>query len=423
MQDITIQDLLAAGIHFGHRRSYWHPSMEPYIYCERDGLHIIDLRKTLAHFQSVLKYVHSLAQKGGKILFVGTKPTARDTIKEQAQRCGMPYVDHRWLGGMLTNYKTIRQSIKRLRDLERMIENNEFEGLTKKERLTLMREQEKLEQTLGGIKDMGSLPDALFVVDTGYERIAIEEARRLSIPVIGVVDTNHDPHKVDYVVPGNDDAFRAVEFYVKSAADTILEAREEVAESMAGDAQEGEQDQESKRRRVVTKKLSLKRGLSKQEEGEEEQGAEQPSPQDTETAAGPDQQQAQPESEAAESAGTEASESQISEEDRQEQEQSDKPSDSESTSKAGTGKKGSTASTSSRSSSSSKSSSTKSSSTKSTTKSTGEKQTKQTQSKSSSKGDADKSSSKSDKEQSSGSQDTSQQENTGEQTDDNDSQQ
>jgi small subunit ribosomal protein S2 len=362
MQDITIKDLLAAGIHFGHRRSYWHPSMKPYIYCERDGLHIIDLRKTLAHFQSVLKYIHSLSQKGGKILFVGTKPTARDTIKQQAQRCGMPYVDHRWLGGMLTNYKTIRQSIKRLRDLERMIENNEFEGLTKKERLTLMREQEKLEQTLGGIKDMGSLPDALFVIDTGYERIAIEEAKRLSIPVIGVVDSNHDPHKVNYVVPGNDDAFRAVEFYVKTAADTILEAREEVAESMAGDAEESEQDQESKRRRVVTKKLSLKRGLSKQDASEEQQADEHKTSKDAETATDSDQPQAQPESEASASANAQTQLEQAATV-KVEQEQTEQQSVGESpANEASTEEKHSAASDGSASSSSTKSNSTKSSS-------------------------------------------------------------
>jgi len=273
-QEITIRDMLSAGLHFGHRRSYWHPGMAPYIYDERGGLHIIDLQQTLPLFKQALNFVSSIAQKNGKILFVGTKPTASDIIREQATRCGMPYVDHRWLGGMLTNYKTIRLSIKRLRDLEHMIEQNVFQGLTKKERLSLMREQEKLQRSLGGIKDMGSLPDALFVVDTGHERIAIEEARRLSIPVIGVVDSNQDPDKVDYVIPGNDDAFRAVEFYVKNAADTILEAKEELAETMAGEAGESEEEQEEQKRRVVTKKLSLKRSVSKQTDEETEQSSE-----------------------------------------------------------------------------------------------------------------------------------------------------
>lgn len=270
-QEITIAELLKAGIHFGHRKSYWHPKMAPYIFGEREGLHIINLEATLPLLKQALEYVYNVANKGGRILFVGTKATAREIIREQAARCGMPYVDHRWLGGMLTNYKTIRRSIRRLKDLESMSERDEFGGLTKKERLTLMREKEKLDRSLGGIKDMGGLPEALFVVDTGFERIAVEEARRLSIPVVGVVDTNQDPTKVDYPIPGNDDAFRAIEFYASHVADTILQAREAIEKAMAGEEKaEAPEGEEGKRRRVVTKKLSLKRTATQKPAEEEE---------------------------------------------------------------------------------------------------------------------------------------------------------
>ncbi len=222
---ITMRQMLEAGVHFGHRTRHWNPKMAPFIYGARDKVHIINLEKTLPLFNDALNYLGSLAAKHCKILFVGTKRAAHNIIKEQAIRCGMPYVDHRWLGGMLTNYRTVRQSIKRLKDIEAMEADGTVNALTKKEALNLTREKIKLERSLGGIKEMGGLPDALFVVDIGHEKIAISEAKKLGIPVIAIVDTNHNPEGIDYIIPGNDDAIRAVEFYVTSVADAILEAR------------------------------------------------------------------------------------------------------------------------------------------------------------------------------------------------------
>lgn len=221
----TMRQMLEAGVHFGHQTRYWNPKMAPYLYGARNRIHIINLEHTLPLFNDALNYISSIASNNGKILFVGTKRAAGKVIKEQAQRCGMPYVDHRWLGGMLTNYKTIRKSVKRLRDLDAQFENHAFDGFTKKEILMLTRERDKLEKSLGGIKNIAGLPDALFVIDVGYEDIAITEANRLSIPVIGVVDSNGSPDNVDYVVPGNDDAIRAIEFYASHVADTILSAK------------------------------------------------------------------------------------------------------------------------------------------------------------------------------------------------------
>ncbi len=264
-KQISIRDLLKVGAHFGHRTRYWHPSMAPYIYGVRDGIHIINLEKTQPLMQKAIDFVYNVASKGGRVLFVGTKATATDVIKKQAERCGMPYVDYRWLGGMLTNYKTIRQSIKRLKDLEAMSESNGFEGFTKKERLTFMREKDKLEKTLGGIKDMGGLPEAIFVIDAGREKITIEEAKRLSIPVIGVVDTNQNPSIVDYLIPANDDAYRAINFYTSTVADTILQAKQEIEEAMAGDIKADDKAEGGAKRKVVTKKISLKRTAKKDE--------------------------------------------------------------------------------------------------------------------------------------------------------------
>lgn len=221
-----MHDMLRAGVHFGHRTRYWNPKMAPYIFGARNKIHIINLETTLPMFEDVLNYVSKVAANKGKILFVGTKRAAQNIIKEQAARCGMPYVDHRWLGGMLTNYKTVRQSINRLRELEKMKESGEFERMIKKEALMLSRELEKLECGLGGIKNMGGLPDALFVIDVGYEKIAVQEAKKLKIPVVGVVDTNNSPDDIDYVIPGNDDSMRAIEIYVKSVADAILAAKD-----------------------------------------------------------------------------------------------------------------------------------------------------------------------------------------------------
>jgi small subunit ribosomal protein S2 len=222
---VSMREMLEAGVHFGHLTRFRDPSMTPYIFGIQNRVHIINLERTKENFQEALKFIQKVASRNGKVLFVGTKRSAQPIIAEYAQKCGMPYVDHRWLGGMLTNYKTIKQSIRRLRELETMKTDGTLELLTKKEGLTLMRELSKLEKSLGGIKDMGGLPDCLFVVDVGHEQIAVREANRLSIPVVGIVDTNHNPEGVDYPVPGNDDAMRAIEYYVKTVTETILEAK------------------------------------------------------------------------------------------------------------------------------------------------------------------------------------------------------
>lgn len=235
MAKITMRQMLEAGVHFGHQTRYWNPKMGPYIFGKRNNIHIVNLEHSLPMFNDALNYVSKLASKKGRILFVGTKRAAQDSIREDAERCGMPYVNRRWLGGMLTNYQTVRQSIKRLEAIQAMIESGKTEGLKKKEVLNLTREQEKLEKSIGGIKKMGNLPDALFVIDVDHERIAIQEANKLGIPVIAVVDTNSNPEGVDYVIPGNDDSMRAIRLYTANIADTILEGRASVT---TGDASE-----------------------------------------------------------------------------------------------------------------------------------------------------------------------------------------
>jgi small subunit ribosomal protein S2 len=229
MTDVTMRQMLEAGVHFGHQTRYWNPKMAPYIFGERGKIHIINLEKTLPLFSEAMNYISSLVANGGTILFVGTKRSAQEAIREQACRCGMPYVNHRWLGGMLTNYKTVRQSIKRLKGLEAMSEDGSLERLSKKEALMLRREMEKLDRSLGGIKDMRGIPDAMFVVDVGHEKIAVNEAVKLGVPVIGVVDTNNSIAGVDYVIPGNDDAIRAIRLYVECAADAVESGRLSVA--------------------------------------------------------------------------------------------------------------------------------------------------------------------------------------------------
>ncbi|MES9956483.1 MAG: 30S ribosomal protein S2 [Sedimenticola sp.] len=224
-----MREMLEAGVHFGHQTRYWNPKMGSYIFGQRNKIHIVNLEKTLPLYKEAMNYLGSLAANGGKILFVGTKRAARDTVREEAERCGMPYVNHRWLGGMLTNFKTIKQRIKRLKDLEAMFEDGSVERFNKKEALGLRREMEKLDRSLGGIKDMAGLPDVLFVVDTGHENIAVAEAKKLGIPVVGVVDTNNDPDSIDYVIPGNDDAIRAIQLYVQGAAAAVLEGRASAA--------------------------------------------------------------------------------------------------------------------------------------------------------------------------------------------------
>jgi small subunit ribosomal protein S2 len=228
-----MRQMLEAGVHFGHQTRYWNPKMGAFIFGHRNKIHIINLEKTVPLFQDAMNFVSTLTANGGRVLFVGTKRAARDAIGEEARRCAMPFVNHRWLGGMLTNFKTIRQSVKRLKDLESMFESGTIERFNKKEALDLSRERDKLEQSLGGIKDMEGLPDALFVVDVGHEKIAVTEANKLGIPVVGVVDTNNDPSRVDYVIPGNDDAIRAVRLYIAGAADAVLDGRNTAAGMVA----------------------------------------------------------------------------------------------------------------------------------------------------------------------------------------------
>ncbi|MBO8159379.1 30S ribosomal protein S2 [Thermosyntropha sp.] len=226
MSVITMKQLLEAGVHFGHQTRRWNPKMAPYIYMERNGIYIIDLQQTVKKFDEAYEFIKSVVAEGKGILFVGTKKQAQESIKEEALRCGMYYVNQRWLGGMLTNYKTIQKRIQRLKELERMEEEGAFEVLTKKEVAKLMKERERLERFLGGIKDMDKLPGALFVVDPRKEKIAVAEARKLNIPVVAIVDTNCDPDEIDYVIPGNDDAIRAVKLITSKIADAVLEAKQ-----------------------------------------------------------------------------------------------------------------------------------------------------------------------------------------------------
>ncbi len=225
MAKVTMRQMLEAGVHFGHQTRYWNPKMKPYIFGERSKIHIINLEKTLPAYNDALNFVGSMTAQGGKVLFVGTKRAAREAVREQASRCDMPFVNQRWLGGMLTNFKTVRQSIKRLKDLETMSTDGSFDRVNKKEALMLTREMEKLERSLGGIKDMGGLPDALFVIDVEHERIAVNEANKLGIPVVAVVDSNSSPEGIDYVIPGNDDAIRAIQLYTAGVADAVIDAR------------------------------------------------------------------------------------------------------------------------------------------------------------------------------------------------------
>ncbi len=222
---VTMRQMLEAGVHFGHQTRYWNPKMAPFIFGDRNKIHIVNLEKTLPMFQDALKYVRQIAANKGRILFVGTKRQAREIVKEEAVRAGCSFVNHRWLGGMLTNYKTVKQSIKRLRDLEAMVADGSIEKISKKEALNLKREMEKLERSIGGIKDMGGLPDAIFIIDVGHESGAVTEAGKLGIPVIGVVDTNNTPEGVAYVIPGNDDSSRAITLYARGVADAVLEGR------------------------------------------------------------------------------------------------------------------------------------------------------------------------------------------------------
>jgi small subunit ribosomal protein S2 len=225
MANVTMRQLLEAGAHFGHRTRYWNPKMDSFIFGERNKVHIINLEQTLPLLKDACNYAGRLAANGGRVLFVGTKRAARDAVETEAKRANMPFVSQRWLGGTLTNFKTIKGSIKRLTEMEKQVEDGTVNRLTKKEQLNFTREMEKLNRSLGGIKDMTSLPDCLFVIDVGYEKIAVAEARKLGIPVVAVVDTNCDPDGIDCIVPGNDDATRAIKVYATAIADAIVEAR------------------------------------------------------------------------------------------------------------------------------------------------------------------------------------------------------
>jgi small subunit ribosomal protein S2 len=222
---VTMRQMLEAGVHFGHQTRFWNPKMAPFIFGHRNKIHIVNLEKTLVKYNEAVDFVKKLSANRGTVLFVGTKRQAREILAEEAQRAGMPYVDERWLGGMLTNFKTVKGSIKRLKDMEQIFEDGSVERLSKKEALLSKRELEKLTKSLGGIKDMAGLPDAIFVIDVGYHKIAITEAKKLGIPVIGIVDTNHSPEGVDYVIPGNDDSSRAIRLYAQGVADAVLEGK------------------------------------------------------------------------------------------------------------------------------------------------------------------------------------------------------
>ena len=240
---VTMRQMLEAGVHFGHQTRFWNPKMAPFIFGHRNKIHIVNLEKSLPLFQDAQKFVRQLAANKGNVLFVGTKRAAREIVREEAERAGMPYVDQRWLGGMLTNFKTVKQSIKRLNDLEASLA--EPGRLSKKEILTVQREVDKLNRSLGGIREMGGLPDALFIIDVGYQKGAVVEAKKLGIPVIGVVDTNNSPEGVDYIIPGNDDSARAIRLYARGMADAALEGRAQVISEIVGGEEFVEVEEES----------------------------------------------------------------------------------------------------------------------------------------------------------------------------------
>ncbi len=259
MADVTMRQMLEAGVHFGHQTRYWNPKMAPFIFGERNKIHIINLEKSLPMARDAYAFVKSIVADGGSVLFVGTKRSARDAIRVQADRCEMPFVAHRWLGGMLTNYKTIRQSVKRLKELEEMAEEGGFESLTKKEVLGLRREQDKLDRSLGGIKNMSGLPDVLFIVDVDHEDIAVREARKLGIPVVAVVDTNCSPDGIDYVIPGNDDAMKAIGLYATLLADAVLDGKTSLPEIALGEDEFVELDADGKPKRASGRKKKASR--------------------------------------------------------------------------------------------------------------------------------------------------------------------
>ncbi len=269
MSNVTMRQMLEAGVHFGHQTRFWHPKMRSYIFGERNKVHIINLEKTLPLFNDAMNFLGKLASNKGTILFVGTKRQAGEIVREEAARCGMPYVDHRWTGGMLTNYKTVKKSIERLKLLEAMEADGSINKLNKKEILLLAREREKLNRSLSGIKNMPGLPDAMFVIDVGYEYIAVSEANKLNIPVVAVVDSNCKPDGVDYVIPGNDDAIRAIRLYAAAAADAIMEGRNMTTIPMPSDDEEFiEVSEEPSKVRVAPKKKAVSASLPTEDEVE-----------------------------------------------------------------------------------------------------------------------------------------------------------
>lgn len=239
---VSMRQMLEAGVHFGHQTRFWNPKMAPFIYGHRNKIHIVNLEKTLPMYLDAVKFARQLAARRGTILFVGTKRQAGEIVREQAERCGMPYVDQRWLGGMLTNFKTVKTSIKKLKDMQAQAAEGVLEQMSKKEALTFQREMDKLEKSIGGIQDMAALPDAIFVIDVGYHKIAIAEAKTLGIPVIGVVDTNHSPLGVTHIIPGNDDSAKAVTLYAQGMADAILEGKNDAVNEVVQAVSEGEEE-------------------------------------------------------------------------------------------------------------------------------------------------------------------------------------
>ena len=312
MTDVTMRRMLEAGVHFGHQTRFWNPKMSPFIFGERNKIHIINLEKTLPLYSEASQFIKKLVADGGKVLFVGSKRAARQAIAEEAQRCGMPYVSQRWLGGMLTNFKTIRQSVKRLHELEELTESGRGGDFTKKEVLRMSRERDKLERALGGIKDMDSLPDAVFVIDVGHEEIAIKEARKLGIAVIAVVDTNCSPDGVDYPIPGNDDAMRAIRLYAQGVADAVLDGKASIPEVPTGDGEFVELDAEGRPIAEPAKRSRAKKTAKKKprtakvttKAAKDTSAAKQAAADDG--AAGPAAKAAEPEQAAAESEQDEA---------------------------------------------------------------------------------------------------------------------
>ena len=269
MSDVSMRQMLEAGVHFGHQTRFWNPKMAPFIFGDRNKIHILNLEKTLPLYDDAMHFISKLVSNRGRIMFVGTKRAAQKVVSEEAGRCGMPYVDHRWLGGMLTNFKTVKNSIKRLKELEAMESEGRMGQFSKKEALTMTRELTKLDRSLGGIKNMNGLPDAIFVIDVGHEKIAIAEAKKLGIPVIGVVDSNNSPDNVDYVIPGNDDAIRAITLYAQGVSRAILLGQESLAKNPGAAAED-----KPAKKKIAKKKTVVKKAAPKSEEPNVEAKAE-----------------------------------------------------------------------------------------------------------------------------------------------------